>query len=246
MNPDDAPKTKPKLLWPGRAGAIRRLLLIALVLFLCTWIVTALLIGNLNLLDNRSAEAYRHIGEAVTVFLGTVCIVFLVSLLPSFRRFSERLFSWRIVRRNLIILAWIVTLVALFYGEQDWRGRRGWEKYSGSLTAQGEKLDFKEYVPKPIPDAENFAATPEIQSWFVRTTNSANAGFTNRWTSDDFALASSMVRGDTDKMPRQITDLVAWQRAFEAVRAGHTNADEKFKSDKLDSESRSNAALAVL
>ena len=246
MNPDEALKTKPKLLWPGRAAAIRRLLWIALVLFVCTWIVDALLVGTWDILEDRNAESFRHLTEATVVFLGTTCIVFLISLLPTFRRFSEWLFSWRIIRRTLIVLAWIVTLVALFYGEQDWRGRRGWEKYSESLKAQGEKLDFKEYVPKPIPDAENFAATPEIQSWFERTTNRANAGFTNRWTSDDFSLASAMVRGDADKMPRQITDLVAWQMAFATVRSGRTNADEKLKSDKLDPESRSNAALAVL
>ena len=245
MNPD-APKKNQKLLWPGWPAAIRRLLLIALVLFACTWIITAILIGNWNLLDNRSAEAYRHICEAFTTFVAAVAVVFLISLLPSFRRFSEWLFSWRIMRRTLITLAWVVTLVALFYGEEDWRGRRGWEKYSESLKAQGEELDFKAYVPKPIPDAENFAATPEIQSWFVRTTNGTSAGFTNRWTSDDFARASGMVSGDPDKMPRHITDLVAWQLAFEAVRGGHTNADEKFKSDKLDPESRSNAAVAVL
>lgn len=246
MNPDDAPKKKPKLLWPGRAGAIRRLLLIALVLFACVWIVTAILIGNLNLLDDHSAEAYRHVFEAFVTFAGAVAVVFLISLLPSFRRFSEWLFSWRIVRRTLIVLAWIVTLVALFYGEQDWRGRRGWENYSESLKAQGEELDFKAYVPKPVPDGDNFAATPEIQSWFVRTTNDTRAEFSNHWTSDDFARASGMVRGDTDKMPRQITDLVAWQMAFEAIRAGDMNGDEKFKSDKFDPESRSNAAVAVL
>lgn len=246
MNSDDAPKTKPKLLWPGRPAAIRRLLFIALVLFPCTWIITAILIGNWDLLDNRSPEAYRHVCEAFTTFVGAVAVVFLISLLPSFRRFFEWLFSRRIIRRTLIASAWIVTLAALFYGEQDWRGRRRWENYSESLKAQGEELGFKAYVPKPVPDAENFAATPEIQSWFIGTTNGTKVEFTNHWTSDDFARAAEMVRGDTDKMPRQITDLVAWQIAFEAVRTGHTNGDERFNSDKLDPESRSNAAVAVL
>lgn len=243
MERNDAAKKQPKLLWPGPVGAIRRLLLIALILFPCTWIVTAILIKNLNLLDDHSAEAYRHIGEAATVFLVSVCIVFLVSLLPSFRRFSEWLFSWRIVRRTLIVLAWIVTLVALFYGEQDWRGRRGWEKYSESLTAQGEELDFKAYIPKPIPDAENFAATPEIQSWFARGTSGS---LSNHLSDDVFAQAEKMISADTEKMPRQISDLVAWQKAFEAVRAGQIHGADKITSDQLAPASRNNAAVAIL
>lgn len=238
---DITKEKKPKLLSPGPLGAIRRLLAIALILFPCTWIVTAILIGNLNLLDNRSAEAYRHIGEAATVFLVTVCIVFLVSLLPSFRQFSNWLSSWRILRRVLIGLAWVVTIVALFYGEEDWRGRHGWNIYRESAAARDEELDFKAYIPKPVPDADNFAATPEIRSWFVR-----GGAYSNHWSKDDYGLAEGLASTDADKNPWRMTDLVAWQMAFEALHAGHTNTTEKFKSDKFDPESRANAAPAVL
>src|SRR5262249_16457468 len=105
------------------------------------------------------------------VFVGTVCVVFLASLLPTFNRLYIWLTSWRVVRKALIGLAWVVTLAVLFYGEEDWRGRRAWNKYSETLKAQGAELDFKAFVPKEIPDDQNFAANPEIDSWFIRYTN---------------------------------------------------------------------------
>jgi hypothetical protein len=248
MNQTDAAEKTGKLAWPGRTAALRRLSWIAGVLFPCTWIVTALLIRNWNLLGDRNAEAFRHLREALTVFVAAVCIVFLLSLLPTVHRLSQVLFNRRVARRVLIVLAWLVTVTALFYGEEDWRGRRAWNNYSETLKAQGEQVDFKEFIPKPIPDAENFAATPEIQSWFIRHTNSdGNSGIDNHWNTDVYALARVKQSLDSDKIPRRMTDLVAWQRAFEAIAAGHTNdLREDFNSDQFDWESRAKAAPAIL
>src|SRR6516162_4035541 len=169
MNP---PQSKPqwKSLWPGRAVATRRLLLIALVLFPLTWIADALLVGTWDILEDRNAESFRHLTQAGIILIFATCVVFVLSLLPIFRRFSEWLFSPRIVRRGFIALAWVVTCVVLFYVVEDWRGQRSWNRYSESLKAQGDELDLKSYVPKAIPDADNFAANPEVQSWFVQIT----------------------------------------------------------------------------
>jgi hypothetical protein len=238
-------KDSTKLTWPGRKAAIRRLLLIAAVLFPCTWIVNAFLVGSWNLLGDRNAESIRHLREAGVIFVGAVTVVFLFSLLPGPERFFNWLCSWRIMRRCLIALAWLVTIVAVFYGVEDWRGRRAWNNYSNTLIAQGEQLDFKAFVPKPVPDAENFAAIPEIQAWFLRGTNSNGSGFNNFWWTDNFAVASTMV-SESGKIPPRITDLVAWKMAFDAVQAGKTNAAEIFTSGKLDPESRAQAAPAIL
>jgi hypothetical protein len=226
------------------------------VLFPLTWIVNAFLIGSWNLLGDRNAESFRHLGEAGVIFVAAVCLVFLFSLLPQTQRFFNWLFSWRIIRRCLIVLAWWVTITALFYGEEDWRGRRAWDNYSNSLSAQGEQLDFTFFVPKPVPDSENFAANPEVQSWFIRSTNSYNAGFSNLWNSDIFAVASPMVssartssraeNNDPSTPVAQLTDLVAWKMAIAAVQAGNTNPAAQFQSDKFDPESRAQAAPAVL
>src|SRR6185312_2443551 len=250
-------KNSTQLVLPNRKTALRRILLIAAVLFPLTWIVSAFLTGNWNPFGQGIEESHRHLGEAAAAFFGTTCVIFLFTLLPSTQRFFNWLFSWRIIRRCLIMFAWVVTLSALFYGEEDWRGSRAWNKYRDTLVAQGAQLDFKAFVPKPIPDAENFAANPEVQSWFIRYTNSSGVGsYSNAWDADAFAKASAIIPSsltssrtkinDTGNPTPQLTDLVAWEKAFAAVQDGHANDDINFKSDKTDPASRTQAAAAVL
>src|SRR5258705_10157865 len=57
-------------------------------------------------------------------------------------RFFRWLFSWRGVRRILIVLAWTATIIALLYAEENWRGRRKWNTTRKQLEARGEQLDF--------------------------------------------------------------------------------------------------------
>lgn len=249
-------KNSTQLVLPDRKTALRRILIIAAVLFPLTWIVNALLIGNWDLLDNRDAESYRHLGEAAAVFVCATCVVFLFTLLPGTQRFFNWLFNWRTIRRCLIVFAWAITLVALFYGEEDWRGSRAWNQYRDTLIAQGAQLDFAAFIPKPIPDSENFAANPEVRSWFVHYTNGPNSTYSNAWRSDAYTAASPMVAstGKTSPLavhglnnPRfHLTDLVAWKMAFAFVQAGHTNDRPGFNSEQLDSKSRAEAAVAVL
>src|ERR1039458_1531809 len=95
-------------------------------------------------------------------------------------RFCRWLFSWRGLRRLLILLAWFVTLVALFHGEETWRGRRAWNQYRRELEAKGEQLDYAALIPKPVPDDQNFAATPAIKSWFEKRTKIGRASCRER------------------------------------------------------------------
>src|SRR5437867_3298519 len=84
-------------------------------------------------------------------------------------RFFSWLFTWRIARRLLIALAWIVTVAVLFYAEENWRGRRAWDEYRQTLEAKGEQLDLRQMIPKEVPDEQNFGATPIVKSWFDKT-----------------------------------------------------------------------------
>lgn len=74
--------------------------------------------------------------------------------------------SWRILRRILIGLAIFFTLVAAFYTEEDWRGKRAWEQCKRELEAKGVVLDWAAYIPPPVPDAQNFFNAPRMQEWF--------------------------------------------------------------------------------
>jgi hypothetical protein len=79
---------------------------------------------------------------------------------PTFIRLRRWLFGWRMIRRVLVALAALVTLVALFYAEEDWRGKHAWENYRRQAEARGVELNWHAYLPPPVPDAQNFAMTP--------------------------------------------------------------------------------------
>ncbi|HVU09385.1 MAG TPA: hypothetical protein VHG89_12655 [Verrucomicrobiae bacterium] len=63
-------------------------------------------------------------------------------------------------RRALFIFACCLTLIALFYVEEDWRGKHAWENYKHELEAKGEKLDWQAFVPAAVPNDENFFTAP--------------------------------------------------------------------------------------
>ena len=68
--------------------------------------------------------------------------------------------NWRWLRRILITLAILATLIAVFYTEEDWRGKRAWENYKHEWEAKGEKFDWQSFVPPSVPDDQNFFTAP--------------------------------------------------------------------------------------
>jgi hypothetical protein len=68
--------------------------------------------------------------------------------------------SW--AARTLFALACLITLIALFYAEEDWRGWHAWNKFKHEWEAKGEHFDFASVVPPPVPDDQNFALTPVV------------------------------------------------------------------------------------
>jgi hypothetical protein len=233
MNPNPDPKT----LWPGKRAAWRRLLLITLIVLPLVLVILAL-----------SDESRRHLLAWAMVLPATVVVIFLISILPAVQRFFGWLFSGRVIRKMLISLAWLVTLAVFFYAEEDWRGWHEWNSYRQQLDAGGAQLDLQAFIPKPVPDDQNFAAIPVIDSWFTQRTN-----FAKKWA-DNYASASSMIGSPTNPPApagvqggeRYFLDLAAWEMAFEAIRSGRTNSSQPYASGKLDLASRAAAAPAVL
>jgi hypothetical protein len=163
---------------------------------------------------------------------------------PTFRRLFGWLFSWRMIRRYLFALANLVTLLALYYAEENWRGRRAWHEYRQAMEARGDELDYGAFIPKPVPDEENFAATPLVRSWFQKENPGAED-----FNKDSYGQASSKIfeLPNKDWARQQFIDLVAWKKAFDAIRSGNTNRHQTFATtNKLDSETRAGAAPAVL
>ena len=163
------------------------------------------------------------------------------------RRFLKWLFSWRTARRALISFAVLVTLIGLFYAEEDFRGKHAWDNYRRELEARGEQLDWNAYIPKPIPDNQNFAATPLIQSWFERIKphyeswsdrknkpaedcyGQAEINVAEAQTKGEYSFRrrnSSLERGD-----RHFLDLVAWGSAFDAIRPARSPKGKKSRPE---------------
>ncbi|HEY4952012.1 MAG TPA: hypothetical protein VII71_01340, partial [Verrucomicrobiae bacterium] len=61
---------------------------------------------------------------------------------------------WRVI----IVLGGFVLLIAVFYAEENWRGKRAWENCKRELEAKGEILDWDKLIPPPVPDDQNFFA----------------------------------------------------------------------------------------
>lgn len=66
----------------------------------------------------------------------------------------------------------LITLLALFYAVENWRGARAWKEVRDQLRAQGEPLSFAELVPPMPPEEENFAMTPYFRGLFDKSLSS--------------------------------------------------------------------------
>jgi hypothetical protein len=64
--------------------------------------------------------------------------------------------SRKLQKVAIITLAVLVTAVALFYLEEDWRGERAWEKCKAELEAKGLVVDWNKLIPPAVPDDQNF------------------------------------------------------------------------------------------
>ena len=103
------------------------------------------------------ATGTRMTGEELKLWavfsLGATLVIFFVL-------FIRWVCCWRIFKRFLFVVTCFATLIALFYAEEDWRGKHDWEKFKREWEAKGEHFDFASVIPPPVPDDENFAFSP--------------------------------------------------------------------------------------
>ena len=133
-------------------------------------------------------------------------------------------------------------MIAFFYAEENWRGARAWNKSRRELEARGAQLDYRAFIPKPVPDDQNFAATPLVRSWFVNLNRSQLD-----W--DDYGRVLGRIHDPKNKQwgRQSFMDLVAWKMAFASLQSGATNLHEVFlTTNRTDFETRAQAAPAVL
>lgn len=74
------------------------------------------------------------------------------------RRFWRRLFIGVLVP---------VACIALFYAEENWRGRHAWNKFRHEIEAKGGVLDWNAYIPPEVSPDQNLFAAANMSMWFI-------------------------------------------------------------------------------
>jgi hypothetical protein len=122
--------------------------------------------------------------------------------------------GWRIPRRVLIALAILATLIAIFYTEEDWRGKRAWEKSKRELEAKGMVLDWEKFIPPPVPDDQNFFKAPKMTAWFVGR-NTTNDLYLRMNDKKYAAISRSVGAGNLIATVASAKEYLAWSDQFE-------------------------------
>ena len=137
----------------------------------------------------------------------------------------------RYCRRILIAavtsIALGVVILALFYAEEDWRGKYDWEKFKHEWEAKGETFDMAGVTPPPVPDGQNFALTPIVFTSYgsmltrggkVIPRRERNPHFVDRMKmsvayNDDWPVTN----GSGDWQTAKMSDLKIWQNYYRAL-----------------------------
>ncbi|MEI6784018.1 MAG: hypothetical protein WCQ21_24255 [Verrucomicrobiota bacterium] len=133
-----------------------RAVLTALVLIAVTPLLVCA-VGALGMGLRVEREEWKMFACVSGIFIG--CGFFFYSLIAAIRW----LCCWRNLRRFLLTVASLATLIAIFYTEEDWRGKHAWEQHVREHAARGEKLDLSMFIPPAVPDDQNFCACPLLR-----------------------------------------------------------------------------------
>lgn len=156
---------------------------------------------------------------------------------------------WRNFKRFLFGLACLLTLIALIYAEEDWRGKHEWNNYQQEWQAKGGKFNWLDYIPALVPDDQNFAMSPvwiaRIKYNFANEPQKAQAWYGDQINSDDVAkfyplmpITTMAVVGTswsthlptTPDLPvlwtvSRVTNLKPWQSYYRDLEEKHPDAD---------------------
>lgn len=137
----------------------------------------------------------------------------------------QRLISPRLLKFAGFTLLAIVTLIALFYAIENWRGAREWKRVEAKLREKGAALSFKEFIPPLPPDEENFASIPFFKPLFDRTVDPESGK--ERW--QVYKEANPM-----PKWPSDLTNGKEWKRGERHEFVWKRDDDDPAEVDGVD------------
>jgi len=212
---DEIPKSIWKKSWKGWRGFLLGWLGLMLATLIIFWVI-------------MFAAGARITSEELKLWAALAVCATTVTFLVLFFRW---LFCWRNFKRFLFGLACFATLIALFFAEEDWRGKHDWEKFKHEWEAKGEKFDLKDFVPPASPDEQNFAFSPvwvaEIKNNFLSQPEKAQLWYGNRIFGEDvsnilpfFPISTTRSNDWNNNLTignwakSTITDLEIWQTYY--------------------------------
>ena len=135
--------------------------------------------------------------------------------------------GWRIPRRISITLAILATLIAIFYAEEDWRGKHAWEKCKRELEAKGMVLDWEKFIPPPVPDDQNFfmASTNILLRFHKAQTDAESAAATqSSWLRITYSTNSFPVFDTAKTGPLVVAEMMVESSATATPSAGGSHS----------------------
>jgi len=153
-----------KSFWWKFWGRPSRFFAWATFLSLLGWIGFAM-----NVLKDEASPSWNDFNAlAITLPVFALFILVLIGLIFSAVPRTRPSMSW-VLRRWFFCTAALVTVIALFYAEENWRGQRAIERSRLELKAKGVVLDWDKFIPPAVPDDQNVFKAPKMQDWFVNS-----------------------------------------------------------------------------
>jgi len=197
------------VIWPAVAVVG---LLLGIILVNC---ITALLDLNHTLPDWLLGLGITAVGVLVA------CLVLIYVVWPLLRWLF-----WKHWRRTLFALACFITLIALFYAEEDWRGWHAWNKFKQEWEAKGERFDIPSVIPPAVPEDQNFAMTPIVASSYLNILdknghriNPPNTNIVDRLNMKAACNDEWAANGIGNWQKSTMSDLSVWQKYYRALAA---------------------------
>ena len=177
-------------------------------------------VGGAALTSPTVMLAFIALGSALCFVVSIPA--FVLAWIPPMRRLLSWLLRWR-----FLVLGFVVTLVALLYAIEDWRGRHAWQSYKRAWEAKGERFDLASFVPPPVPNDQNFFETPLWSDLHLVETNrsmvSDDADRPERVIFSVYGPNGEKAPGTGNWLRAQHVDLAAWQAFY---RGASTNVAE--------------------
>ena len=195
--------------------------------------------------------APRHASPIGPMVLFSVLYALIWAVLGILIISSPRWIRWISFKRILFVMACLITIIALFYIEEDLRGKYDWESYRHQWEVKGVKFNWLDFAPPPVPDDQNFAMSPvwiaRIKWVFQNDPQKAKAWYGDQLDSDEVAKFYALVpiggtavvgtnfTGElppTPDMPVRWTsartfDLKQWQSYYRSLAQKHPEAGVK-------------------